>query len=227
MKKQIINLITSTSIVFTINTCYAGRLNTQDFFIKTQVGGNLFNNVKQYEGVKSKAKLSSAIAVGLGYYILDNFRMDLSFEHYLNPTFKSNLYNNHQEYGSQKLKQNLQLSTLMLNSSIDVIDFDPIKLFLNAGVGIAKHKTKYYITGSSPDNEQIDEKVDTKTSYNFAYSIGTGLSFHVSDNINAELGYSWKNFGYTKPKKNTEGENISRKMSYSSHNLSVGFRIDL
>ena len=45
--------------------------------------------------------------------------------------------------------------------------------------------------------------------------------------INAELAYSWRDFGSTKPRKNEDNEDITKKHLYRAHNLSLGFRIDI
>jgi opacity protein-like surface antigen len=225
MKKQIISIIT-TSILATSSICYAERLNTQDFFIKANASANFFQDAKQFDGVKVKAKTAPSFAVGLGYYVLDNLRTDLSIEYYINPTFKKS-YTNHEEYGSPKLKQTVKLSTLMLNTNIDVVDIDIVKLFVGAGIGMARHQTKYCITGADLEGDDIDMQNKTKTSNNFAYSLGTGLSIALSEGINAELYYSYKNFGQTTPKKDEDGDNMSKKIHYSSHGVSIGLRVDI
>ena len=53
------------------------------------------------------------------------------------------------------------------------------------------------------------------------------MAFPIFDSVNAELAYSWRDFGSTKPKKNSDGENMTRKISYRSHNVSLGLRIDI
>jgi opacity protein-like surface antigen len=61
-------------------------------------------------------------------------------------------------YGTQRLKQNLQLSTLMLNGNVDIIDFNPVKLFATAGIGVATHKTRHRITGFDSENNIINNQ---------------------------------------------------------------------
>ena len=54
-----------------------------------------------------------------------------------------------------------------------------------------------------------------------------GSIFPIFDSVNAVLAYSWRDFGSTKPKKNPDGENMTRKISYRGHNVSLGLRIDI
>ncbi len=233
MKKQIINLVIPVSIIFTINICYAEPSNTQGFFSKVQMGGIFFNEVEQYGNINARPKFSSVIAVGGGWYALDDFRADLSFEHYLKSVFKKKLHNNVPECRLMKLKQKVQLSTFMLNGNFDIADFGPVKLFLTSGIGIARHKTSYFYSGIFILSEavngiaSINQKDITKPAYNFVNSVGVGLLFNISNQINAEINYSWKNFGNIKPLINEDNEEESKKMAYKSNNLSVGFRVNL
>ncbi len=108
MKKQVINLVTSVIIIFSINICYAECSNTQGVFFKVQRGGILFNEVEQYGNVVVKPRISSVTAVGGGVYVFDKFRVDLSFKHYSNSVFKKNLHNTIPECSLMKLKQKVQ-----------------------------------------------------------------------------------------------------------------------
>ena len=178
------------------------------------------------ESIKGKSKTSPSIAFGFGYYVLDNFRADLTYEHYINPTFKYSLQD-HEEYGSVKFNQKVDLSTLMLGGNVDIVELGVSKIFLGAGVGVAKHKTKYNVTGINTDGNNFDVGVSTKVSNNFAYTLGAGVAFPIFDSVNAELAYSWRDFGSTKPRKNSDGEEMTSKTKYRSHNVSLGLRIDM
>ena len=226
MKKQITRSIIGLSIILLSSSSFANSFNQSAFFVKAHVSGNKFNNAKQYRGFTAKSQTSPSVALGLGYYMRDNFRTDLTFEYYINPTFKLSV-KDHELSGSFKLKQNVELATLMVNGNADIIELGASSIFLGAGVGVAKHKTKYHVTGISVEGDEFDQKYSTKVSYNFAYSIGAGAAYSIFDGFNAELAYSWRGFGSTKPKKNSEGESITRKISYRSHNVSLGLRIDI
>ena len=117
MKKQLTGSIIAVSMILSSTTSFAERLDTSDFFVKAHVSGNFFNNIKT-EGFTAKSKTSPSIAFGFGYYVLDNFRADLTYENYINPTFKYSLQD-HEEYGSQQFNQKVDLSTLMLGGNVD------------------------------------------------------------------------------------------------------------
>ena len=219
IKKKII--VATASILLFNSSAYA-----EQFYFKTSVSGNSFNQVKFEDGFKAKAKIAPSLAIGFGYYILDNLRADLTFEHYIAPIFKCSI-TNHEEHGSQKQKLRPTLSTLMVNTNVDVIDFDSSKIFVGLGAGVARHKTKYTTAGISLDGDNFDLAVSTKTSNNFSYALSAGISLLIVDGLNAELAYSWRDFGSTKPRKNEDNEDITKKHLYRAHNLSLGFRIDI
>jgi opacity protein-like surface antigen len=229
MKKQLTGSIIAVSMILSSTTSFAERLDTSDFFVKAHVSGNFFNNIKykdDTESITAKSKTSPSIAFGFGYYVLDNFRADLTYENYINPTFKYSLQD-HEEYGSIKFNQKVDLSTLMLGGNIDIVELGVSKIFLGAGVGVAKHKTKYNITGINTDGDNFDMEFSTKVSNNFAYTLGAGVAFPIFDSVNAELAYSWRDFGSTTPRKNSDGEEMTSKTKYRSHNVSLGLRIDM
>ena len=90
-----------------------------------------------------------------------------------------------------------------------------------------QHKTKYNVTGNDTDGDNVDVELSTKVSNNFAYTLGAGVAFPIFDSVNAELAYSWRDFGSTKPRKNSDGEEMTFKTKYRSHNVSLGLRIDM
>ncbi len=232
MKKQVINLVTAVSIIFAIDGCHAECFSTQKIFSKVQVGGVLFNEVEQFGNIDVKPKISSVLAIGGGWYALDKFRVDLSFEYYLRSVFKKILHNHTPECSFMKLKQKIQLSTFMLNGNFDIANFSSTKVFLTSGVGVAKHKTLYSYSGiftiNKNGNPVIVSRNDiTKATYKFTSRVGVGLSFNISDQISTEVNYSWQNFGDINPLKSSNNEELSKKTAYKSNSLSLGFRVNL
>ena len=54
-----------------------------DFFVKVNTGYSKMSKVKS-----AKAKNDVFFGVGAGYYVMDNVRADLTFDHFISPTFK-------------------------------------------------------------------------------------------------------------------------------------------
>jgi len=225
IRNTIIFLLLTNHTHFANADFYDERLNLSDFYIKGSVSGNIFNNLKA-NGETLKSKFSPSVALGIGVYTFDNFRTDLTYEYYINPSFH-HTSTNHPEHGNIKSKMKLKLATLMANFSLDLFELYQNKIFLHAGLGVAKHKTTYHATGTNAEGESVDVNLSNRTSYNFAYSLGMGIYFPLTHGVNIEAAYAFKDFGSMRPKKNEDGENISKKYHYRSHNLSLGFRFDL
>jgi len=228
MRKKIIIITASLLPLASVNADYSGYgdANHNRFYIKAGGSGSFFNKITADDGLKYKAKVIPGVNIGVGYYILENLRTDLTLEYYINPTFKGSV-TDHQDYGNQRHRAKLELGTLMINSYVDLFDIGISKFFIGGGVGIAKHKTKYHVIGTSPENENIDFRISTKKSNNFTYALSAGMAFPVLEFMNIDLTYSWKDFGKTNPKKNIEGENMTEKVVYKGHNIALGLRIDL
>ena len=57
------------------------------FYVKANVG---WSKLADYKGsVKFKSKNNAHFGVGAGYHVMDNARVDLTFDHFVNPTFKA------------------------------------------------------------------------------------------------------------------------------------------
>jgi len=82
-----------------------------DFFVKVNAGYSKMSKVKS-----AKAKNDMFFGIGAGYYVMDNVRADLTFDHFVNPTFKKD---------GKKIKG--EVNTLLLNGFIDLFDISLAK----------------------------------------------------------------------------------------------------
>ena len=101
------------------------------FYVKANVGWSKLNKVTA-PGAKLKSKNDVHFGVGAGYHVMDNARVDLTFDHFVNPVHKK---------GTEKLKGDI--NTLLLNGYFDVFNVDAMKVFVGAGVGLGQVKAKY------------------------------------------------------------------------------------
>ena len=98
MKKKIIVIAALLLPLASANAGYYANPNR--FYIKASGSGSFFNKVTDFDNVKYKTKIIPGITIGVGYYLLDNLRTDLTLEYYINPTFKRSI-TNHKDYGNQ------------------------------------------------------------------------------------------------------------------------------
>jgi opacity protein-like surface antigen len=180
-----------------------------------------------------ESSLSPAIGVGVGYYINNNIRVDLMFEH-----LKFNFNNQSAGFncsdddtvttGTKSVKRTTSGKSLMLNGFIDLVDRNSFKFFVGTGVGAVriKEKINHALSGSSTTTDQtytfplITEHATSKVITKFAHSLMLGTSIQVKPQLNIELIYSWKNFGKVKH------DNLMNNQ-YKGHHFSIATRFDL
>ena len=78
MKK--ILLTTAAALTIATSTVYAAE---DTFYVKGQVGWDKLDKIQ-----KAKSTNDVFLGLGVGYYVMDNVRADLTFDHYVNPTYK-------------------------------------------------------------------------------------------------------------------------------------------
>lgn len=168
------------------------------FYAKLNVGWSKLDKVK---GLKSNNDVF--FGVGVGYGIMDNFRVDLMFDHFVNPTHKK---------GSDKLKGDV--NTLLVNGYADLMDMDMFKFYLGAGVGAGQVKAKRSGAADNAYNGTAKQK------YGLAFAGHVGVSYEFTQGMTAELAYSYRDMGETKKLNGT-------KYHYRGHHVGVGFRLDI
>ncbi|MDP4709204.1 MAG: outer membrane beta-barrel protein [Rickettsiaceae bacterium] len=169
-----------------------------DFFVKVNAGYSKMNKVKG-----AKAKNDMFFGIGAGYYVMDNVRADLTFDHFVNPTFKK---------GGKKIKG--EVNTLLLNGFIDLFDISIAKVFVGAGIGGSQVKAKVTGDAVAANNGKAKQK------YNLAYAAYLGSSVEFAPGITGEVTYSYRAMGKTKEINKVEYE-------FKGHNVGAGVRFDL
>jgi len=173
------------------------------FFVKANVGMSKLNKVK---GLKSNNDIH--FGVGAGYHVMDNARVDLAFDHFVNPEHKN---------GTKKYKGDI--NTLLLNGYFDVFNVDAMKVFVGAGVGLGQVKVKY--TDGSDSDSGTGKQNNTFT---FAGYLGAGYEF--TKGVTGELTYSYRDMGKTKKFKSINGFDMSA-VHYRGHHVTAGVRFDI
>ena len=70
------------------------------------------------------------LGLGVGYYVMDNVRADLTWDHYFDPKHKGTI-------DGEKVKLKSKADTLMVNGFVDLFDVSVAKVFAGAGVGMS------------------------------------------------------------------------------------------
>jgi opacity protein-like surface antigen len=183
------------------------------FYVKGQVGWDKLNKIK---GLKSKNNVF--LGLGVGYYVMDNVRADLTWDHYFDPKHKGTTSVNGVNRANTKLKS--KADTLMINGFVDLFDVSVAKVFAGAGIGMSMIKGKVTAPAQGATRALSES---TKKKNNFAYAVHLGAATEFAPGVNGELTYSFRDMGKFK-------KNKDNKVSFSAlkgHHVAAGVRFDL
>ena len=239
MKKLLIGLSIATLTNMSLASERTG------FYLKGNVGANKMNEAREKnstEGIsinsnKSEADISPAFNIGVGGYINDFIRHDLTFG-YSKINFKEsavnfNVFDRIEDLsyiGQSVVKRKSSIYSLIFNSYIDIPITDNSKIFIGGGIGLAQIKetlSQTWSVNAFEENTFIGSHIEnnsykTKDKFNLAYSLTLGTSIKISTKANIELAYSWAAFG--KANHNTKGITSNE---YNGHSVMTGIRFDL
>ncbi len=205
MKK--ILLTTAAALTIATSTVYAAE---DTFYVKGQIGWDKLAKIQ-----KAKSTNDVFLGLGVGYYVMDNVRADLTFDHYVNPRYKISNTENNVKF-TRKVKAHAD--TLMVNGFVDLFDVSVAKIFAGAGVGMSMLSGKDTVNGS--DGSTTSMKFKKKN--NFAYAVHLGASTEFSSGINGELTYSYRNLGKMKGPKNEKSAGTVK-----GNHIAAGVRFDI
>ncbi len=213
MKKII--LTTAAVAVLSSSTVFAVE---DTFYGKIQLGGLKLNEESLgKDSKKYKSDNDFMIGASLGYYIMDNVRGELSFDHIVDPKLKA-------KNSDFESKMALQVNSLLANVYFDAFDASAFKVFLGVGAGVAQVEGKVPLK-TKDGKGTVNAKAKDKT--NFAYAGYVGTSAEIAPGINAELTYSYRGFDKTKKFKNNDaGVATDKGYEVKGHFLTVGLRFD-
>ena len=204
-------LLAAATVATLASSCAYAAEDT--FYLKGQVGWDKLNKIK---GLKSKNNVF--LGLGVGYYVMDNVRADLTWDHYFDPKHKGTASVNGVNVSNTKLKS--KADTLMINGFVDLFDVSVAKVFAGAGIGMSMIKGK--VTAPAQDTvPAISES--TKKKNNFAYAVHLGAATEFAPGVNGELTYSYRDMGKFKKKKDS---NLSFS-ALKGHHVAAGVRFDL
>ena len=104
-------------------------------------------------------------------------------------------------------KFKVETQAIMLNGYYDINTNSKLTPFISAGIGYAKVKTSLYLDG---------EKQGSIDKNNFAWQLGFGAGYAVSNNVTIDAGYRYIDYG--------DFTDDETKVEASAHELYVGAR---
>jgi opacity protein-like surface antigen len=196
------------------------------WYLKLNAGASMFTKQKdKLVDLKLKSNTSFTADIGVGYYLMDNLRADLSLGTVANAKLKKSII---EDGDAEKAEHKPTIIALLVNGYVDFVDLGMAKIFAGAGVGAAslKEKVSYNILEGRKTRNLT---ASTKRHYNFSYQLSLGASTEVAPGVKAELLYKWADFGKTKSKKVefAEGPLQIGGLRYRGHNVLAGIRFDI
>lgn len=208
------------------------------------VGGHLGMSIENFSGRKMNdvdsdyswspsSKTDSAFSGGvvLGYDFDPRLNVPVRVELDYTARSKADVKNSRDfsEGGnpySEELKHKVGLQTLMLNTWVDIPTGTAITPYLGGGIGFAfiDYTTNYNISdkGAGTDNESNKA---TKNKTNFAWSLGGGVAYDVTERWTVDLGYRYIDAGKVKATFNSDpGVWAKSKTKVQTHDIQLGVR---
>jgi opacity protein-like surface antigen len=187
--------------------------NENSFYGKLHLGGAMLNKfTDKYSGFKMKSSNAMFVDAGFGYYAADNLRVGLDFSYLPTAQMKKTV-------AQDSAKHKANIMAILGHTSIDLFDVSVAKVYATLNLGLAQVNNKYTYTSVGTPADNISSK--SKKKYEFAYGMGVGTSMLLSDGMNLELQYTYRDLGKAKAK--VAGITNAH---YKGHFVSGGVRID-
>lgn len=219
---------------------------TDTIYLKASAGLHKMNEIKDQRKliddpltINSTSSIGSIISLAVGLDIIGIPRMELEFSYLPNVKLEGKgdrKFGIFQAYrlNSGTINHKASITSLIANIYLNVIDVGLVKIFTGIGAGAANLSEKVSFRGIQTgfvQGQQITESkpydywVNTKNSTNFVYSLTLGASIPLNAKIDAEIAYSFRDYGKTASSKILENE--MAKSDYKGHHFLVGIKYSL
>ena len=204
------------------------------WYAKANVGVTKFQKNTGY-----KSKTTGLATIAVGYNMMDNLRADLSLDHFFDPKLTS-------ETNTFKNTLKLDVNSLLLNVYTDLVDASMAKVFVGAGVGMARVGGKHIaLTKAVVADPTATPPVAAAAAFTttnklkshkaFSYALYAGVSAEVDHGVYAELTYAFKDLGKhasynlvnttVTPNTTTKVQVLNKRLK--AHNVTIGMRFDI
>jgi opacity protein-like surface antigen len=228
LKNKLLTILLNTTIILYPFCVFAD----QGPYFKGLIGMNKFNRIKNFNDFRQNSNFSPEIGVGGGI----GFNFDKTFRGELIVIYTKVNFHNHCNlnsfYDTHLNTKRVTINSTMFNIYKDFFEVTKnVNFFGGVGIGISQINESITWKVFYPDirnrrNIKVSKgATHRKNVYNFSYSLMAGMDFEVSEKLNIELGYQFKNLGITKPK--TMQVVYLDGKTYISHNIYTGIRYNL
>jgi len=188
----------------------------------TQLQGMKSDNGGSFIAKGNKSDNAFGGALAIGYDFQQKFsvpvRTELEYAAFSQVTGKTV-----QQYSStsyDRFTQKLRIQTLFVNAYYDFRNATAFTPYANAGLGLAfiGDKGRWEWDWGGPAT------AGTKTSTNFAWNIGAGVAYAITDTISLDLGYRFAGLGEARTKQGTYYDWYGKTRDIYMHQVLLGLR---
>lgn len=127
---------------------------------------------------------------------------------------------------SDDVKTDITLNTVMLNTYYDFKNDTKFTPYVSVGLGMASinHKMRYdYNEHIVSMNQFTHEKfTKSKTTTNFAWSVGLGSQYRVNNHVSLDMGYRFLDAGKSEASYYADSQENTSKVKVRSHDIMFG-----
>lgn len=218
------NFIIASIIVLLPINIYAEEIENpeqnKDFFYKVKLGTVFMKNAVQ----KGKAfdffrtsfeNMAPSFGIGVGYYLRETVRFDITLDHITNLTMKT-------KTSKMDLTYKTVFNNIMANVYLKMFETRAAKVFFGLGAGMTNINERIAV------NDKVNSEKATysskKKSISYMLSITTDIP--LTDSITCEASYSWREIGKSKAIKAQNNQTLGTT-PYKGHGFGVAVRFDL
>jgi opacity protein-like surface antigen len=164
--------------------------------------GSVHRTYKNSDGEKIDSQTKSAAVLGLaaGYDFKKALSLPMRLElEYARLGSTSKKYHFNDGVDAEDSKITLGASTLFANAYFDFHNPSAFTPYVSVGLGFSSLSAKASSVGHF-DGDGYDETYGKKTTTNFAWNLGVGAAWNITDRIALDLGYRYASLGKAKTK---------------------------
>lgn len=156
--------------------------------------------------------------------VLKAFMLGFQYQHILPTNIGKNIYQySSPEFLNYHYDLDLEANILLLNSKMELFSWKKITPFINVGVGVlqlsASDYAEYAVSNVTP---RTSPNFQNNTSYRFTYQLGFGLSWQLSNALQASISYVYQPLANFATKNGVQTWS-NRKLSYGDVNANAIF----
>lgn len=184
----------------------------------------------EYGNWGSKRKTTFNLGVQSGYNLKSSYNLpirlelDYTYRGEAKPTTTSDIYYTSGAVvdAGVELKIKTTLHTLMFNTYYDIDTGSAFTPYLSAGIGASVIDATFGF--NFPNDTTVEGGSISKTKTKFAWAVGLGVSYNLSQNVDLDLGYRYLNAGKITIDNSYDAGSESLSAKIATHDVSLGLR---